>query len=375
MKNLLFLLGTRPEAIKLAPLILEFKKYPNLYNVIVCNTEQQKELSSQALSFFGIKADLLLDTMTQDQSLNELQARILIKLDLFLSQNKIDATIVQGDTMSAFAGALASFFCKIPIFYVEAGLRSYDLNEPFPEESIRQMVSRIANLYFAPTKDAERALIKENLNLNKIYLTGNTSIDALKLLSANMDVSFRDFWLKMGVNIEKNEIVLVTIHRRENHGSRLQNILQAIKKLSYDFPTHNFIVPVHPNPNIRKKVYEYLSECNNIFLIEPIEYPHLIYILKNAKLILTDSGGIQEEAPTFGCPILVLRYETERKEGVELGFSQLIGAETDVICKKASDILLLEKEETRIYKENPYGSGDASQKIEKIVREFLYGQN
>lgn len=372
MKNLLFILGTRPEAIKLAPLILEFKKYPNLYNVIVCNTEQQKELSNQALNFFGIKADIFLDVMKPNQRLSELQARLLMQLEKIIDQIKIDATIIQGDTMSVFAGALVSFFHKIPIVYVEAGLRSYDLNEPFPEESIRQMTSRIATLHFTPTNEATEALKKEQITSQKIYLTGNTGIDALRLLSENQDTAYGKFWLKLGIDIEKDEVVLVTIHRRENHGGRLVSILKAIEKLSRAFPTHRFVLPVHPNPNIRENVYKHLNKYENIFLIEPIEYPHLVHILKNAKLILTDSGGIQEEAPTFGCPILVLRYETERKEGIKLGFSQLVGTETELIYKKASDILSLDKKETRIYKENPYGDGIASQRIEKIIRRFLY---
>lgn len=372
MKTILFILGTRPEAIKLAPLILEFKKYPNIYNVIICNTEQQKELSNQALEFFNIKADILLDVMTENQNLNMLQVRILEKLQILFMKNSIDITIVQGDTMSAFAGALASYFNKIPIFHIETGLRSYNLDEPFPEEAIRQMVSRISTFHFAPTQEDFLALQKENLSTKNIYLTGNTAIDALELIDTNVIKKAKKFWLNFGINIENDNLVLITVHRRENHGFRLDSILKAIKSLSNDFPDHKFIIPVHPNPNVKNNVYTYLREQANILLIEPLEYPNLICAIKHAKLILTDSGGIQEEAPTFGCPILVLRYETERKEGVKAGFSKLVGADFKNIYNESFKILSHDKINTRINKTNPYGDGFTSRKIEKIARGFLY---
>lgn len=367
MKNLLFILGTRPEAIKLAPVILEFKKSPQKYNVIICNTEQQKELSYQALSFFGLKADINLGVMVENQSLSSLQARILVKLEEVFKNHKIDAVFVQGDTMSVFAGALTSFYYKANIFYIEAGLRSYDLFEPFPEEAIRQMVSRIATLHFAPTKKSAKSLKKEGINKDKIYQVGNTGIDALSLLNKTTLVNAAKFWKSKNVNII-GDIVLITVHRRENHGQRLEYILDSIEALSSKFPSHQFILPLHPNPNVKDRVCKRLSIKNNILLIKSLDYPQLVYILQKAKLVLTDSGGIQEEAPTFGVPILVMRHKTERIEGVKKGFAKLVGTKSSRIIQEASEVL---SKGYKIEGVNPYGDGKSSQKIEKITRRFF----
>lgn len=355
------------EAIKLAPVILEFKKYPLKYNILVCNTEQQKELSHQALSFFGLKADINLGVMVKNQSLLSLQARILIKLEEILKNYKIDGIFIQGDTMSVFAGALASFYYKIDIFHIEAGLRSYDLFEPFPEEAIRQMVSRIATLHFAPTKKSVKSLKKEGIEKNKIYRVGNTSIDALYLLNKKVLQNAAKFWKSRKVDINSEGIILITIHRRENH-ERLECILDSIGVLSSKFPFHKFILPVHPNPNVKNRVCKRLSTYQNIILIEPLDYPQLVWLLQKAKLVLTDSGGIQEEAPTFGVPILVLRHKSERREGIKRGFAKLVGVKSGKIIKEATEVLLQNR---RIKGVNPYGDGKASQKIEKIIRGFL----
>jgi len=344
-KNLLFVFGTRPEVIKLAPVILELKKYPELYNVIVCNSEQQKELSNQTLSYFGLKADINLDCMRQDQTLASVQSRILTSLDKIYDDNKIDATIVQGDTITVLTGALVSFYHKVPVFHVEAGLRSYDIFEPFPEEIMRQMASRVTNLNFAPTETNKKALLKENVDEKSIHVVGNTVIDALFCLSEQTMQMAKNFF-NFEINLEK--LVLITVHRRENHGERIDRILNAICDLATKFSDHTFVLPVHPNPNVKNKVHAKLGQFKNVHLLPPLDYPNLVYLMKNAKLILTDSGGIQEEAPSFGCPTLVMRYETERKEGIEAGVSILVGADYNKIILESEMILENDKSSTRL---------------------------
>ncbi len=369
-KNILVVFGTRPEVIKLAPVILELRKQPDKYNVIVCNTEQQKELSNQTLSYFGLKADINLDVMKPDQSLLEVQTRILNALNGVYSGNKIDATIVQGDTMTVLCGALASFYNKIPVFHVEAGLRSYDIYEPFPEEVMRQMTSRVAELHFAPTDKNKQALLKENIDENKIHVVGNTVIDALFCLSDLTMKQAADFYLQQGININ-DKLVLITAHRRENHGERIDRIIEAIKHLAEKYTDHTFIIPVHPNPNVKTKIHERLGGYSNVKLLQPLDYPYLVYLMKNAKLILTDSGGIQEEAPSFGCPTLVMRYETERQEGIDAGVSVLVGADYDKIVSLSEQILSDTRENTRLKASNPYGDGTSAKQITQIINNFF----
>ena len=369
MKNILVVFGTRPEAIKLAPVILELRKNPE-YQVFVCNTEQQKELSNQTLGFFGIDADFKLDVMRPNQTLAGVQSRILTALSDVFQNNQFDATIVQGDTMTVFCGALVSFYNKVPVFHVEAGLRSYDLFEPFPEEAMRQMTSRITDLHFAPTQLAYDSLLKENINKNKITLTGNTVIDALSCLSDDTMEKARHALENRGVKLN-DKLVLVTAHRRENHGERLDRILSAIKTLTEKYTDHQFVLPVHPNPNVHDAVYNELGNISNVVLTEPLDYPELVCLMKNTKLVLTDSGGIQEEAPTFGNPVLVMRYETERTEGVDAGFAKLVGADIDKILSESDAILSRNKNETRLDgSKNPYGDGHAAEKIAFAIKEF-----
>lgn len=369
MKNIVFIFGTRPEIIKLAPVILTLKKYPKDYNVIICNTEQQKELSNQTLAYFGLKADINLDCMRENQSLSSVQARILTSLDKVFNENKIDATIVQGDTMTVLCGALTSFYHKIPVFHVEAGLRSYDIYEPFPEEVMRQMTSRVAALHFAPTGVNEKALLSEGIDRDKIHVVGNTVIDALSCLSKEVVEDSKKFFEDKNIIID-DKLVLITAHRRENHGERIDRIIDAISYLAKKYEDHTFVIPVHPNPNVRVKIYDRLGSFANIHLLPPLDYPYLVYLMKNAKLILTDSGGIQEEAPTFACPTLVMRYETERKEGIEAGVSKLVGADYDKILEESEKILASSKDSTRLKAQNPYGDGKASERIEKVIRYF-----
>lgn len=372
-KNILVVFGTRPEVIKLAPVILELRKYPDKYNVIVCNTEQQKELSNQTLAYFGLNADINLNVMRENQSLIGVQTRILQELDKVYTEHKVDATIVQGDTMTVLCGALASFYNKIPVFHVEAGLRSYDIYEPFPEEVMRQMTSRVAELHFAPTLINKEALLKENIDEKKIHVVGNTVIDALFCLSGETMKKASDFYKEKDITID-DKLVLITAHRRENHGERIDRIIEAIKMLVTRHKDHTFVIPVHPNPNVKNKIHERLGNYENVNLLTPLDYPYLVYLMKNAKLILTDSGGIQEEAPSFGCPTLVMRYETERQEGIDAGVSTLVGADYDKIVHLSEKILSDTRENTRLKASNPYGNGTSAKQIEFIIEEYFLKQ-
>jgi len=371
IKNILVVFGTRPEVIKLAPVIMELRKYPDKYNVIVCNTEQQKELSNQTLGYFNLKADINLDCMRPNQSLAEVQARILTALEMeVFTKYDIDATIIQGDTMTVLCGALASYYRKIPVFYVEAGLRSYNIFEPFPEEIMRQMASRVTELHFAPTHKNKTALIKEGISEDKIYITGNTVTDALFCLSDDTMNNAKLFFENKGIEIN-DKTVLITAHRRENHGDRLDNIIKAIEYIADKYKNHTFIIPVHPNPNVKDKMHNNLEKYANIKLFEPLDYPNLVYLMKNSKLILTDSGGIQEEAPTFGCPTLVMRYETERQEGIDAGVSILVGADYDKITELSSEILDKDFKSTRLQAQNPYGNGTSALQIVEIINNYF----
>ena len=373
-RNILFVFGTRPEVIKLAPVILELKKYCDKYNVIICNTEQQKELSNQTLNYFGLNADINLDVMRPNQSLSEVQSRILTSLDSVYNENKIDATIVQGDTMTVLCGALSSFYRKIPVFHVEAGLRSYDIYEPFPEEVMRQMTSRVTELNFAPTEKNRQALLNENINDDKIFVVGNTVIDALFCLSNETLQKAGQFFETNDLKIDEN-LVLITVHRRENHGERINRILDAIEYLVNEYSDHTFVIPVHPNPNVKDKIHTRLSHCNNVKLLTPLDYPNLVYLMKHAKLILTDSGGIQEEAPSFGCPTLVMRYETERQESIDAGVSKLVGADYEKIISESEEILSKDFTSTRLKAQNPYGDGNSSKAIEQIISNYFACRN
>lgn len=369
-KNILVVFGTRPEVIKLAPVILELKKHPDLYNVIICNTEQQKELSNQTLAYFNLKADINLDCMRPNQSLLEIQTRILTALNKVFSENTIDATIVQGDTMTVLCGALASFYNKIPVFHVEAGLRSYDIYEPFPEEVMRQMTSRVAELNFAPTEKNRKALLDEGIKGEKIHVVGNTVIDALFCLSEETLNSSKKFFDDNSIDIN-DRLVLITAHRRENHGERIDRIISAIEYLAGKYSDHTFVIPVHPNPNVKDKIHSKLAEYKNIKLLQPLDYPNLVYLMKNAKLILTDSGGIQEEAPSFGCPTLVMRYETERQEGIDAGVSVLVGADYDKILEYSEQVLSNSFAATRLKTVNPYGDGTSAVKIVDLISKYF----
>lgn len=364
MKNLLVSFGTRPEVIKLAPIVTELKTRDDL-SVVVCNTEQQKELSRQAMSYFGLKSDICLDVMTYNQTLTSLQCRMMERLELIFNQNHYDGVLVQGDTMTVLATSLVAFYNKVPIFHIEAGLRTDNLYSPFPEEGIRRLVSRLAMLNFAPTKRAKQQLLNEGISSEKILVTGNTSIDAIKQYLQSSCGHQADS------GIRKNPKVLITVHRRENHGSNLQQIILAIKKLSEIFHFCQFIWPVHPNPNVRIPVERAFNSRSNVHLVDPMDYPKLVETMSSVALILTDSGGIQEEATLFNIPILVLRDTTERQEGVESGHAFLVGTDVEKIIETTS--YFLNGGRLKLAEQFPYGDGTASIKIANEIAKFLFG--
>lgn len=366
MKSIMIVFGTRPEAIKLAPVIKKFSE-DNFFKTIICNTGQHKEMVEDILTFFKIVPDLNLDIMTKNQTISDMSALMLNKFnDIFISSSP-DFVLVQGDTTSAFIAALAAYYKKIPVIHVEAGLRTNNKYSPYPEEMNRRLISAIASYHFAPTQSAVDALNLEGINSN-IFKVGNTVIDSLKLgLSL----------LKKDKTIEKKfnkidfskKIILVTAHRRENQGKSLENILKAIYEIVNNNKNVEVIFPVHLNPNVQSKVLEFLSNIDRVHLFKPFDYMTLIWVMKKSFLILTDSGGIQEEAPSLGVPVLVLRNHTERVEAIKIGIAKLVGTNTQNIIKETNILL----NSPNIYKNmsihaNPYGDGKSSARIVKILR-------
>ncbi|XOV91158.1 MAG: non-hydrolyzing UDP-N-acetylglucosamine 2-epimerase [Bacteroidota bacterium] len=370
MMKIFFVFGTRPEVIKLAPLIIESLKYPEIFDVKVCLTGQHKEMVDSILKGFNIDPDYNLDIMLPNQTLAQITSRVLIALDNLFLREKPDMVLVQGDTSTVLTASLAAFYHKIPVCHVEAGLRTYDKYSPWPEEINRSMVSRIAELHFTPTGSNQENLIKEGIDSKSIFVTGNTVIDALFLAINRIQDSLSliadlDDVVQMLIHDSK-PYVLITGHRRENFGSGFENICMAIQKLSMKYPDVHFIYPVHLNPNVREPVQRILGGNENIHLIEPLGYFEFVYTMQYAKLILTDSGGIQEEAPSLGKPVLVMRENTERPEALKSGIVQLVGTNKDLIIEEASKYLDGKKELSQI--ENPYGDGLASKRIVEILK-------
>jgi len=375
MKNILFVLGTRPEAVKLAPVILALRARGGAFRPVVCNTEQQKEMASQALACFGLDADLRLDAMRHDQTLPQLQARLLERLDAVFSERDVAATVVQGDTMSVFCGALASFYRRRPVFHVEAGLRSHDLTEPFPEEALRCMTARIASLHFAPTARARDHLLAEGIDPAIVHITGNTVVDALRRLPPAAEEAATAFFRARGVGLGGRPTALATVHRRENHGERLDRILAAFDELAKGHPEMDFVIPVHPNPNVKQRVHAVLGARTNVFALPPLGYAELVCLLRGSRLILTDSGGIQEEANSLGRRILVLRYKTERMEGVLAGLSELVGADTRLIAARAEALIAAGAGDDPVAgaaATELYGDGTASERIADLIEQYPY---
>ncbi len=371
----LFVFGTRPEAIKLAPVIKLFKDNEK-FNVKVCSTGQHKEMLKQVLDFFEIKPDYELNVMKDNQSLFDITESILKGLEEVLEDFKPDLIFVQGDTTTAFIGALAGFYKKIRVAHIEAGLRSFDKYSPFPEEINRKLVGSISDYHFAPTKRAVDNLFKENIQEN-VYLVGNTVIDALHLglkiieENENLKAKIADFF-NSKFKIQKSKIILVTAHRRESFGEPFQHICSALKQIAENFNYVDIVYPVHLNPNIRKTAFEILGKTKNIHLIEPLDYPKLIWLMNKSYLVVTDSGGIQEEAPSLGKPVLVVRDVTERTEGIEAGTAKLTGTNKTNIVENIELLLNNEDAYEKMAKAtNPYGVGNSSKKIMKIVEEQL----
>jgi len=359
-KKLMFVFGTRPEVSKLAPVIFEAQREPSLETIIV-STGQHREMLDQMLKIFGISPDIDLDVMEERQSLSSITVRIIERLDPVILRYKPDMVIVQGDTSTAFLASLVSFYNKIPVAHVEAGLRSFDIYNPFPEEANRRFISVVASLNLAPTKKAKENLLKEGIKEESIIVTGNTIVDAVYWISKDLPEITTD-----------KKLILVTAHRRENWGEPMKELALAIKELVHEFPDIVFIIPLHKNPIVREIFNDILSSVERVKLLEPLDYPSLIGIMKNSYLILTDSGGIQEEAPTFGKPVLVLRETTERPEGVEKGVAKLVGMHKEAIVNSVKELLINKSVYIAMSKAgNPYGDGKAGKRVVKAVMYFL----
>jgi len=362
LKKLLFIFGTRPEAIKIIPVYKKFKD-SNLFDVKICITAQHREMLDDVMDFFEIKADYDLNLMQKNQSLENLSMRILNKVSDILKKEKFDLVFVHGDTTTSFFSALAAFYNRIDVVHIEAGLRTYDIYSPFPEEINRQLTSRIAKYHFAPTKKAKENLLNENVNFKNIYVVGNSVIDALFLTLKKLP----------NQKIQNSKpYILITGHRRENFGEGFLNICNAIKELAIKYKNYDFIYPVHLNPNVRKPVFKILSGLSNVKLIEPVNYPNFVQLMANSYLILTDSGGVQEEAPSLKKPVLVMRDTTERPEAFKKGLLKLVGTNKNKIIAEVSNLIENKDEYNKMIKdENPYGDGKTSERIFNIIKEKI----
>lgn len=368
MKKILFIFGTRPEAIKMVPLITEFKNNSKYFKVIICVTGQHREMLDQVLSFFKIKPDYDLNLMKPGQTLFDITADGLRGCEKVIEKLKPDLVFVQGDTSTAFVGALAAFYKKIPVVHIEAGLRTNDKYSPFPEEINRSLISKLANYHFTPTVASSRNLKIEGITKN-IFCVGNTVIDALKMGLKILDKNNVNFEDEFGGIDFSRRTILVTGHRRENFGQPLNDICVVLNQIANKFPECNLVYPVHLNPQLREVTKKMLGKTKNIFLIEPLDYPRLIWLMKKSYLIITDSGGIQEEAPFLGKPVLVTRNTTERPEGIKAGTAKLVGHNKNKIFKEVKKLLESKSNYNKMSKaNNPYGKGDASEKIAKIIK-------
>ena len=382
MKRVMLVFGTRPEAIKMAPLVQEFRKHPDQYETLVCVTGQHREMLDQVLNIFGIIPDYDLNIMKPGQDLYDVTARILSGMRDILTRTQPDVLLVHGDTTTSMAVALAAFYQQIPVGHVEAGLRTHNIYSPWPEEMNRQITGRIATYHFSPTPLSRENLLREGIDKSRILVTGNTVIDALYAvvnkmkddvplqLSLEKELKAAGYDTGRLVTEEGRRLVLITGHRRENFGDGFLHICRAIKMLSEKHPDVDFVYPMHLNPNVRKPIKEIFGEnCqSNLFFIEPLEYLSFVYLMEKSHIVLTDSGGIQEEAPGLGKPVLVMRDTTERPEALEAGTVKLVGTDYDKIVSEVSSLL----DDAQYYEKmsqavNPYGDGKA---CERIVNSF-----
>ena len=366
MKKVLTVFGTRPEAIKMAPLVKALDD-DKRFNAKVCVTAQHREMLDQVLELFDISPDYDLNLMKAGQTLPEVTSRILLELTPVLKEFKPDVVLVHGDTATTFAASLASYYEQIAVGHVEAGLRTGNIYSPWPEEGNRKLTGALADLHFAPTETSKQNLLKENVDPNKIVVTGNTVIDALldvvdKLKTdATLNQIMQE---KFGFLDENKRLVLITGHRRESFGGGFERICQAIAQLAKTFPDVEFVYPMHLNPNVREPVNRLLNDLNNVFLIEPLDYLPFVYAMERACVLLTDSGGIQEEAPSLGKPVLVMRDTTERPEAVDAGTVKLVGTDVDKIVTELTVLLTDEAAyEKMSFAHNPYGDGKACGRI------------
>lgn len=370
MFKVMTIFGTRPEAIKMAPVVLELKKYPDEIQTLVTVTAQHREMLDQVLNLFEIKPDFDLNIMSQRQTLFDITTRAMNGLDEIFSKTKPDLVLVHGDTTTTLAGSLAAYYHQIPVGHVEAGLRTFNKYSPFPEEMNRRLTDAITDLNFAPTETSKQNLLREGTPSEKIFVTGNTVIDALHMV-VQKKFSFDE---KFESLFENSRVILVTTHRRENWGEPLRHVYQALKDVLAKFADVQIIFPVHRNPTVRKVVDEELGSIDRVTLIEPLEYQPFSNLMNRATLILTDSGGIQEEAPALGKPVLVLRDTTERPEAVEFGTVKLVGTDREKIFQTVSELLSDEAAYKKMSEAtNPYGDGLASKRIVDAVKKFSKG--
>ena len=384
MKTIMLVFGTRPEAIKMAPLVKEFQKYPEKYKTVVCVTGQHREMLDQVLSLFEITPDFDLNIMKQGQDLYDVTSRILLGMREVLQQCKPDMLLVHGGTATSTAAAMGAFYAQIPVGHVEAGLRTYDIYSPWPEEMNRQITGRISTLHFSPTNVSRQNLLNEATKDENIIVTGNTVIDALHMVvnkiksDSSLEAQLIARIGEMGYDVnrlnEGRRLVLITGHRRENFGDGFLNICNALKDLAQKYPDIDFLYPMHLNPNVRKPIKEVFDgmENGNMFFIEPVEYLYFVYLMTRSYLILTDSGGIQEEAPSLGKPVLVMREVTERPEALDAGTIRLVGTSRQLIVDEASKFI----DDAEYYAENerianPYGDGTACIKILQAIDRFF----
>ena len=384
MKKVMLVFGTRPEAIKMAPLVKEFQKQPKRVETVVCVTGQHREMLDQVLKIFDIKPDYDLNIMKQGQDLYDVTARVLTGMRDVLKEVKPDVVLVHGDTTTSTVAALAAFYQQIPVGHVEAGLRTHNIYSPWPEEMNRLLTGRLATYHFSPTPLSRNNLIKESVDDRNIIITGNTVIDALYWVvdkiknNKELDNELEDILSKAGYDVNRlnngKKLVLITGHRRENFGDGFINMCTAIKDLTVKYPDLDFVYPMHLNPNVRKPIHEVfgenLSGLKNMFFIEPLEYLSFVYLMENSSIVLTDSGGIQEEAPGLGKPVLVMRDTTERPEALDAGTVKLVGTDYNKIVNEVSSLIDDKAAYEKMSKAvNPYGDGLA---CGRIVNALLY---
>ncbi len=375
MKKILLVFGTRPEAIKMAPLVKALQKDTEHFETRVCVTAQHRQMLDQVLEVFGITPEYDLNIMAPNQDLYDITAKVLLGLREVLKDFRPDTVLVHGDTTTSMAASLAAFYMQIPVGHVEAGLRTYNMLSPWPEEMNRQVTDRICTYYFAPTEQSRANLLQENIDAKKIFITGNTVIDALLMAvdiistTAGVKEKMAKELQEKGYTVGDREYILVTGHRRENFRDGFLHICKAIKELAALHPEMDIVYPVHLNPNVQKPVYELLSGLSNVYLISPLDYLPFIYAMQHSTLLLTDSGGVQEEAPSLGKPVLVMRDTTERPEAVEAGTVKLVGTDAEAIVSNVT-ALLLDKEMYKRMSEthNPYGDGQACERIIAALR-------